>query len=422
MIAAPFCFFLFLLLFLWMKNHRVDTPFIIICIYGVSAFLSIIIDILECRPPQTLLYDITPHATFVYCFLFAICIVPLINYSDEKVFYINPVPNEKILKNMSVVCFCFFCFFCVMAMNLFIGVLTGDMSELRKLAYAGQLEGWTAKIPNAFRPIVSLFSAISINSWILLFLSFYSLVVQKLQARYVVFYFISSLYAPILSILIADRSVTTYWIISFVILFFYFRPFMSVKQKKIFKWIGALTTISCFTYLVAMTNSRFGNSNYGNVSGSSGGALTYLGQSFIHFAFFFDTLDLPEKRVDCFFPFISSIFSNSKESIVSVQNYLSGITKLHIGVFYSFYGHVLVIAGKVAMFLYCIGYSLLSFLFLRKDRICQNSLSILQVYYFLFFSSMLFLGPFTNYYTEAGRNFSILFWWFVLYLAQREKI
>lgn len=425
MIAVPFVFFILILALVWMFGKRINVPFIIVSIFAISALFSIFIDVLDCRPAQTYFYDISFGATVVYCFLFLLCIFPLIIYSNESTISLNPVENEKLLKIVSIVFFSFFLFFILMSVDLIMNVLTGDMKQMRMLVYAGENEFWTVKLPTFMKIPASILSSLSLNSWIFLFLAFYSLCIQKLKKRYVLMFFFSSLYAPVLGIIGADRSTSTYWIISFVIMFVYFQSSMSKKERKLLLRIGIFAAIGAFSYLVAMTNSRFNDSYYGGASGSSGGTIIYLGQTFIHFAQFFDTLNLPEKKLSVAFPLISKIFFQNSESAVAVQRYLSNITGYQLGVFYAFFGHIMISAGKTVMFFYCGTYSLLSFVLLQRKHTSNknivHSVSIMEAYLFLFFSSILFLGLFVHYYSSSGRMLSVLFWGGLIFFLQRGK-
>ena len=74
--------------------------------------------------------------------------------------------------------------------------------------------------------------------------------------------------------------------------------------------------------------------------GSQGGVISYLGQPFINFTYFFDTLELPETRMNVVFPFICDYILGIGAPITAIQKYLSLSTGKTLWVFYAFYGHI----------------------------------------------------------------------------------
>ena len=244
-------------------------------------------------------------------------------------------------------------------------------------------------------------------SWILLFLSFYCLLIQKLPSKYFWLYFLASLSTIYYGVLAVDRAKTTYWIISFFIMFFFYKPYMSKQNKKRLQYVFYFFTGVAILYLAYITIGRFGERYYGSVSGSQGGIITYLGQNYINFCFFFDNYTPPVIDLSLIFPFFHKyILGQDSVDAVTIQTFMSFKTGFETGVFYTFIGHIIIAAGQIVAIVFCLCYSLLAAKLLHPFRI-RAIASPFKALLYLALSSVLFQGLWVHYYTSAPLTFSL---------------
>jgi len=85
MIAVPFIYFSIISLVLYFrKGKRIDFSVIISAMFAVSGFFSILIDVFGLRNSDTANYSISFLASFSYCALITLCLLPFIRYSNLK--------------------------------------------------------------------------------------------------------------------------------------------------------------------------------------------------------------------------------------------------------------------------------------------------------------------------------------------------
>jgi len=198
-----------------------------------------------------------------------------------------------------------------------------------------------------------------------------------------------------------------YWLISLGACFLMFAPFMKPSQKrKLSIVLGALVAL-VLLYLTTLTNSRFEETDGGKLSGSVASLISYFGQTFINFCYYFDNFENPNPSLQLIFPFTYSYFiGDSFASSVAFQQYLSLITGKSLGVFYAFIGHLSTTAGNTAMVIYCLAITLLSMALLRSRN--KTICNLKQLLLYVTFSSIMFLGLFGHYYASPNKTFSVV--------------
>lgn len=409
MIFIPFLFFSSILFGLLYKRRRFDLAAYIASLYSLISFFAILVEYYDLRYMDCRNYEISFEATLAYCLLLFSFLLPIIHYTSKSFFYLNPVENTSFLKLFSILSVVFFGVTLLGSFTTLMNVLNGDMNALRHAVYLGEAEAaWFASYPFVIREPIIVGNLIFGAFWVLQFLGFFSLLIQKIEIKYSVFYFIASLLGPLWGILAIDRSKVTYWIIAFFANYFFFSLFMTERQKKTMKVCGFILICVLLVYLSAMTNSRFEERYYGSgISGSAGSVISYLGQPFIHFAFFYDSFSNPKSTLALIFPFIHKYVLGTFGSGVEVQQNLTSIFNLQFGVFYTFLGQILISAGKIVMIAYCLIMSLSAFFLFNPDYISRDSLW--KQYLFMAYSSIMFLGLFVHYYANSTGTFSVVF-------------
>jgi hypothetical protein len=224
----------------------------------------------------------------------------------------------------------------------------------------------------------------------------------------------ASLMGPIRGIIGVDRSSTAYWLISFFACYIFFKRWMDISYRGQIKRFATIIIVLLVAYLGISTMSRFGENVYSQeVSGTEGGLITYLGQPVVYFANYWENFECSYETLQLIFPFVHKFFLGTpySGSTVALQGYITWLTGSNIGVFYSFFGHIFLTAGKLVAVIYCLFYTVISLGILSKP---SNSVRIDTCFLYLFLSSIMFLGVFTYYYAAASRTISIIFFYIII--------
>ena len=107
--------------------------------------------------------------------------------------------------------------------------------------------------------------------------------------------------------------------------------------------------------------------------------------------------------------------------LVVVQRYIDEYLSYRTGVFYTFVGSIMVLAGKLVAIIYCACYSLFSHLIL--GRITQKTTTIVTIYIYYALSSVLLLGIFVYYYGDPLLDMSVIISFFIIkfFLSSEKK-
>ena len=421
MIGVPFIYFTLLTLYLLRKRKgKIDLAIVITAMYAISGLFSILVDFFNLRYPDAVGYQITPLASFSYCALITMCLIPLVKYSNLHITYIRPLKNTMIIKIIAIVSLFWFFIFVIYSFGSFISVLGSDMEAARAAVYAGEQSEWMGNMPSLLRytmlPLNLLFGC----SWAFVFLAFYSRYVQKMPTIYFWIFLIVSLSGPYKAVLGADRSKVAYWIISLAGMYILFAPVLAKAQKKQLIRIGLLIVGVLALYLGAMTIARFGERDYGgDVSGTEGGLVSYLGQSYIHYCLYFDNYQPPYSHLGIIFPFISKYLFGIESGAVLIQEEMSMLTRYNCGVFYTFIGQIIMGAGKSVAIAFCFVYTFISSISLPSITRSSGA-KITSLYLYFAISSVLLLGLFVHYYTSSALTFSLFAIYFIIYISEKS--
>ena len=419
MIALPFIYFGLLLVNQLRKNKwQVDIASYILAIYAVSGFFSILIDVFNLRSLDTIHYSISLYSSLCYCGLLTLCVWPFMRYSNLQIKKIKPIKNPGFIKIVVTALAVFFIINLVFSFQNIIEVVTSDdLNRIRKDHKDYEDESWISSLPFPFRQFFVFLNLISGASWISIFLAFFLIVVQKGTRKYGYLSLIASFNGIIGSVLDGGRSAIMMWFIGFLACYLFFKPFMNGKQKRTVRIVFFVLGSLFVTFVTAVTISRFGDRDAGSVSGSQGGLISYAGQSYINFCYFWDTFDCPMPTLQVLFPFTSKLLGSPVENAIALQGVLSAMSNRELGVFYTFIGHIATSSHNIVAVIYCILISVLSINII--NRINNHQCSITICYSYLMFSSILFMGLFGHYYAYSGKTMSILF--FAIVLSRFKK-
>lgn len=415
-IVIPFVCFLLCALHQWTKNgKRVDISTFIATMYGASAFISILlVGSGEWR------HDVSFIATIFYCMLLMMNLYPFLKYSNLRIANIQPLCSDKLLKLLAWVVFFWFVIMTYISITWIIEVLTGDMDAIRSAMYRdeGGDGGGMVALPGPARLVLALLNLCFSNPWVLMMLAFFCLYIQKTSVIYFLLFFIASFSGPVNGIMNANRSAGTYWLISLLVVYLFFSSYIPPKHKIALKSFLLVAVGGVVLYLSAMTLSRFGEDD-GGVEGS---LLYYLGQSYPYFCYFFDEFEPAFTNLNLLFP-CTAQFLLGEELVggVNLQEEMTWKTGVPTGVFYTYLGQIRIFCGMLTMFLFAIIYHLVARSQLAKIKYASCTLK--DVFVYLGFSSIMFLGLFGYSYASPVATFSIIFFWFFINkISKRKKV
>lgn len=424
LIAVPFIWFSLLFYYLYKRHHKIDIACYITLIYGISALFSLIMYAYGGMPSAIGSYKVSPIATFTYCGLLTLCILPFGIYSNVIISYIRPVSNAKFLKKLAWFCFLFFLLNTFMSLNSLIKVLTGDFGELRTAHYNGEDDViWISNLPTILRYPVYYINIFMGSPWVLQFLGFYCIFIQKLPLKYGVLFLVSSIIGITRNLIAAGRSDVVYWLIGLGACYFFFKPLISGKMKlwgKYKYYVASLVVVFSF-FIYSSTNSRFGERvGSGELTGAQAGFVDYAGQAFPYFCYFFDNFECPDPTLEIIFPYTYQFIGKSHGGVVGQQHYLSLISNYELGVFYTFIGQIAVTSSNHIAIVYCLIFIAFSFYFASHIR--RKRIRLIDAYIYMVLASVLFLGLFSHYYGISSKSFSIVAFLVVLVLfVDRQK-
>lgn len=407
MIAVPFFYFLFLLLFVLFKKKKFDVSAYIICLYLISAFCSILVDVYDLRIWYTQYYKITLTPTILYCGLLTLMLIPFIKLPPLDVSSIQPI-KPKLFKTISYIYIFAFFIVLISAAGLIVRVLTGDMSAIRMAISHGEADDLSIfnNVPSFIRPLVVISNVFASVSMIMLLFYFYSVCFLNNSKRFNTLLFASSTTILIFAIIGADRSKVIYWMISYGFFLLLFWNVMTKAQKRRNTKISIFIFSIVLLYFLMLTFQRFDSSD----TGSGGSMIYYAGQSFIHFCYFFDEHPYQGFTLQKVFPLYFKLFvDNDISSSTELNRIMSNETGIFHGIFNTFMGDIMMSSSSIVGILYCLFIFLFSSYLLRKIKKID--------FYFLiilfFFASILMFGMFVHYYAEFTRV--ICFLLFILY-------
>lgn len=405
MIAVPFVYFSFLAAMMYKKRKRIDLAILICVIYATSGFIGLFMG-----DPGSLVknYHISVVAALSYCILLTLCLIPISKFSHLRIKLIRPVKNETLLKGLAWVSFIWFVLYAYASWGQFKGIITGDLLALRTALYNGTADAsFILSVPAPVRFIISLLSYVFGCYWILLFLAFFSLFIQRLPLKYSLFFIIGSLSCPWGAVLGVDRSAIAGYLLSLVGIIVFFWPFMGKKGKKGVAIFGILLVCVLMVYLGAMTLARFGGASGDNMEGVNNSLLFYMGHSYLYFCYYFDTFNNPFKMSNLLFPFTNKfLFGDEMLGGMRINSFLeSKIQGGEFGYFYTYIGQIQITAGHFAAILFCM------LMFVVGNRVLKNRKECIvtpkYAFLYFFFSSFMLLGLFAYFYQSPTITFSV---------------
>lgn len=419
MIAIPFVYFSFLSIILYLKKgKKFDFSVVITTMFAISGFFSILVDVFDLRNPDVANYNISVTASFFYCALLTMCILPFAIYSNLRITNPKPLRNTIIIKLLAYLSVLWFLMTIYFSWPQFIIMLTTDMRENRLLVYSNMLDSWMDNVPGIFRSIIIILNLIFSCSWGVLFLAFFSRYVQHMPRVYFWMFLVASLSGPYGAVLGADRSKVAYWILTAFGFFMLFKPFIVKKELKKLVRLGVVVMTGLVIYLVLMTVSRFSDSSTSSFEdGALNSLIYYWGISYVNFCNFFDNYTPPFSHLGIIFPFINKYVFGVPSGGTIIQEQMSNLTGFECGTFYTFIGQIIMGTGRTIAILFCFIYTFFSYAFL-PSALKKSGTNISSLFLYFALVSVVYLGLFVYYYTSPYLTFSLFFLYFLLRISR----
>lgn len=359
MIAIPFIYFL--ILYIWVVRRRTAFSIIsmMVLMYVVTSLFAIIIDYFDLYNSSSCIKtEIHIFPTILYCFLLTLVMYPFYLVNDANVTAMETLPRPYFIDLL------IHFYFVLFLLTIFL--IPGDIArnwtyaqlnpELKGEIWDGEYKVFSFSGP--FLTIAHLCMTFSSASLFLIPIFFYNISFRNKSNFFYLENICGSMTILLFSLLTQDRSRFIYWLMFFILNYNFFHKFFNENQKKKFsKYILFLFSLFLI-YVVVMNFIRFGDSSH--YDNPALNLISYAGQSFNNFCYFFENLDLPSRQWDHPFPFISSIFDPEARGTREWAFYILDNTGINILVFSTFLGQIASYIGFGYMILWCFGISFLS--------------------------------------------------------------
>ena len=282
MIYVPFVFFLLLAIII-IKQRGLDASAYISLLYAISAFFSI----LYYNDEATVLYKdaCTFFPTVIYCGLISLAILPVYKFNTASLQRIT-MPNTVAIKGLTYLYFAIFVVLLFAYLDDLIFIFTfDDFAELRDDISDG--ETFTTQYSGLLGFILLIFNILATISFVMIPV-FFMMVLSKQKWWLQIMAILGSLPIVIIGMLGIDRSKSFYWVIILGLSLVIFWRHLGQKTKKIVTVLVSLLLLGVLSYFGSVTSDRFEDTD----SGVEGGVVSYAGQTYVNFCYFFENFNL----------------------------------------------------------------------------------------------------------------------------------
>lgn len=410
MITVPFIYFSLLLLYILRTKKRFEISALITVAYMITSFFAIIIDNKKLYGAAGAVkgsIDITP--TLLYCLLITIMIFPFIKLPSLNSKNLITIKNVKLFDYIIyfyLAVFLLFLFF--FSKEIINRIQNPDIESYRILIANGEDDLGFSNYSGILRILVRTIFIFGSSAMFLQVLYFYSVAFLKKSFKFNLGILIFSSMSFLIGMLSFDRSKLVYWLMSFIALAVFFWPSLNNTHKKQIKSIFIIFFAIFATYLIFITNARFGEQNIG--AGNS--LIVYTGQSFNNFCLFYDKLHLPGISLEYVTPLLNIIFGTSN-SISRAELYSRNIDTI---VFASIAGMMIREIGVWGSILYCFIFSILATLIFKK----KSKYSITTIFLVVILLYIPYFGIFGLFYGSLDREITVYVILILCYFLNRK--
>ncbi len=419
MLYIPFVYFSAFLYYTIKKCGLISMPTLLVFVYVLTSFASILIDVTDAYARNCEKIEITLFPTIVYCGLLTLSIYPFLKIKDKIIQEFSMVQKTWILDWIVYVYFFIFV--------LMVIILTPDLLRNWALAsisenlkadfrFGGEksitVTGWRLFIAN--RCVLFSFGALNIIP-----IFFYNLCFRNKKKIFHFITIIGSMTILFTSILNQDRSRIVYWMMLFTLCFVFFYKFMDdtlkLKMKKVFVVLFGIGV----AYVVIMNIRRF-SSDYNDSMESFKHIVNYAGQSFINFCHFFEKINIEKINITAGFPLTSYLLDINYDSL-DWYDYVENKTGFYAVVFSTFIGELISYMG-IPLTLFWIAI----FYVIAKKCVRIENMKSISFYRFQVIFTLIcvpYLGIFGHYYHAfITEFFSIIFLILGYYASFNKKL
>lgn len=188
-------------------------------------------------------------------------------------------------------------------------------------------------------------------------------------------------------LLIGEREACVVVLSNFIFAYIFFRPVLSDDFAKKIKKIGILFTAPLALFVVAMTFSRFGESDGGVI----GGIMAYVGEQPYNFSYFFSNINIEEQYLGGKLSF-GYLFPKSEQLEGQINEYI--FAGEYLNVFAGIPGTMLLDFSYAAIFVILLMASVFwgTFRLNRRKEMMKYDFSIFML--FLIYYQIIFMGIF----------------------------
>lgn len=400
MYYIPFIYFTILLIYIIVKRGF-DISASITSIYIISTFFSIVIMRLGYAPYID--RGVTFIPTFIFCFCITLTIIPFYLFDSNK---IKNIPKLHNIQLFNAVCylfiFTFFLFLFVLYKDILYALTFSDIGELR-----GYNEEWAIGIGGAhplIRPFAYILMPFAEFSHIMFLFFLYSICYLKKTKLFNTLLLLSSMSTFLLAISGIDRSRVFYMIVMFILSYVLFRPRLGKIQKRLIRRISIIFGVILLGYFAHITILRFASEIHEDTTEDS--LITYIGQPYLNFCYFFDNYEPAEISTALIFPLTHQHIIKDYKGGVSYGRQVYAETGTDLNVFSSFLGNMTIWMSKYAAIVFCIIFFIICMTVLKRERKIEITFGqIIKLYLLIIIPQ---LGVIAYYYTTPNRAFAAI--------------
>lgn len=373
MITIPFIYFTTLYYVMQKRYKSFNIGSYLLLVYIISSFFSIVTYNIKSLDYYKI--EINLEATIFYCITLTIFIIPFYFVDSSKIKSIV-APNLKFFNAIGYIFIIVFIIILVTFLDDLKNIVNGDLKEARGNVYLGLNSNSKTGIFRLGAQITSIFANFTP---ITLLMYFYSNIYLNKSKYFNFGLFIASFSSVIPGILVAGRTQTIYWLMTYIMLYILFKHKITKEIKKylLFPFLIFIPFIAAYMFL--LTIARFDD---GTDSGVINSVIKYGGQSFINFCNFYDSYESNYFTLERIFPFTNKFILGNEFNLDNYREKILIDQSLNIGIFYTFIGDLIVDLGKLGTIVYATIFLLLSKLVLfsrNKHQIAFNQILLLLI-------------------------------------------
>lgn len=340
-------------------------------------------------------------APLLFCILLYLCISPYSKMRRLTIALLNE-KSTRLLHWIVIGYFVIFIIVLVVSFSRITEVMTSNLATIRNEQYTGENVSFYDHLSGWRRYVCAICYQLSCSAYIMPLFFMYLICFDNKRPLIVIMALLGSLTPLLISINIADRSQFAYWALNMGLCVAIFSGSFSKKAKKIVIALLLIAFSAIITYFMLVTISRFDDRD----SGTVGGMILYLGESYINFCNFINYVE-PNFYLCEIFPFLNDyVFHGTRyfdaARIVEAKNHYP------IAVFSTFLGFIYSMSGFVVLVIYVLAYRFVSLKLVNRLR--AEIVSMKNVMKVWMAALVPTLGLFGHFYQANTATIALVIW------------